>query len=373
MHVLTHDNKIVHGMWVGSELSLLELLTLHSFTHFGHDFHLWVYDLKSTPLPIGVSLRDASEIIPWEKVFKKADYDPETGVGRESHGAPFSDLFRYKLLYEHGGIWVDMDVTCLQPFNFVEEYVFRPHRIGVMGNILKCPKGSRLMKDSYEETAATVNEQSEWLAPNRILNKNVERLGLGQFSKPDICNVDSWLHIIRHFIEKYAPIPDQWYAIHWINEFWRTLKTDRGYYRGRKILDYIPDKNHPAPGSTLYELYRKYHLIDPWQDSPSAKVAEGTTPDPPVDRQGTRTPITVSNTDGGYKTPTHFNVLIPSMVRGGAERTVLETSRALRKLGGVTLTAYLLHKSQLQYPIRLKKPRMRTLSSLTETKTECDL
>jgi glycosyltransferase involved in cell wall biosynthesis len=39
------------------------------------------------------------------------------------------------------------------------------------------------------------------------------------------------------------------------------------------------------------------------------------------------------------------------MVRGGAERTVLDTSRALRKLGGVTQTAYLLHKSQLQYPI----------------------
>jgi hypothetical protein len=203
-------------MWFGNQLSRLEQLTLRSFTHFGHEFHLWVYNDIATPLPVGVSLLDANSIIPSEKIFQNSHYDRETGVGKGSLGA-FSDLFRYKLLYEYGGIWVDMDVTCLRPFDFEEEYVFRPHRIGVVGSIIKCPKGSPVMRDSYEEAAATINEQTEWLAANRILNKHVERFALSRFIKPTISNIDSWLHVIRPFIEELTPIPEEWYAIHWIN------------------------------------------------------------------------------------------------------------------------------------------------------------
>jgi hypothetical protein len=111
--MLSSDNRIVHGMWVGSELSALEMLTLRSFAHFGHEFHLWAYDdLSTNSFPKGVTLRDAEEIIPRRQVFAKLGTDRETGVGRNSFGAPFSDLFRYKLLCEHGGIWTDMDVTC---------------------------------------------------------------------------------------------------------------------------------------------------------------------------------------------------------------------------------------------------------------------
>ena len=32
------STKIVHGLWIGEELSNLELLTIHSFIHHGHEF-----------------------------------------------------------------------------------------------------------------------------------------------------------------------------------------------------------------------------------------------------------------------------------------------------------------------------------------------
>jgi len=344
MKRMREDNRIIHGMWVGGPLSRLELLTLRSFTHFGHEFHLWLYDDLSAPVSVGVRLRDANEIIPREHVFQKADHDPETGVGRGSYGAPFSDLFRYRLLHEHGGIWVDMDVTCLRPFDFEDDYVFRTHRVGVVGNIIKCPKRSRLMRDTYEETAAIADERCAWLAPNRILSKNVQRLGLERYIKADICNPDSWMHFVRPLVETLAAIPDGWYAIHWINEFWRVLVADGGRYLGQKIVDYLLDKDNPPGGGTLYQLYRKYSLVDPWEASPETKTSDRVVTSSSPPSAPARTPR--ERFDG------HFNVLIPSLVHGGGERIVLETREALHKTGGFTQNLFLLHTGQTHYPFR---------------------
>ena len=38
--------------------------------------------------------------------------------------AGFSNYFRYKLLLERGGWWVDLDTVCLKPFDFDDEFVF---------------------------------------------------------------------------------------------------------------------------------------------------------------------------------------------------------------------------------------------------------
>lgn len=333
---MTPDNRIVHGLWIGSELSRLEELTLRSFARFGHEFHLWVYDEIETKLPVNVALRDAGEILPRERIFRTARRDAETGVGK---GAlpPFSDLFRYKLLYEHGGIWADMDVTCLRPLDFQEEYVFRPHRLGMVGNLMKCPKGSELMRSTFEEVDAIADEDIAWLTPNRILNRQVERLGLSRFIRRDISNEDHWLDVIRPFVETYTQIPDNWYVIHWVNEFWRTLKEENGTYRGKQVLDYIPDKDNPFPGSTLHELYRFYRLIDPWER--------------PAARSGVPAPKAVFATDPARSKTQHVNILLPTLVRGGAERTVVETVNALRWRADTTVSVHVLQKSQQQYAL----------------------
>ena len=69
---------------------------MRSFINHGHSFDLYTYDLKMT-VPGGVRLKDASQIL------KKRDYFTyKTGPGKGSPSA-FSNLFRYKLLYERGG------------------------------------------------------------------------------------------------------------------------------------------------------------------------------------------------------------------------------------------------------------------------------
>jgi Glycosyltransferase sugar-binding region containing DXD motif len=249
------SNRIVHALWVGNRLSKLELLTISSFIAHGHHFHLWTYSDLVTPLPKGVLVHDAESILPRSAVFRSVGTDLETGVGNGSF-AGFSDLFRYKLLYDKGGYWTDMDITCLKPLDFSEPYVFRSHRLGVVGNLMKCPRGSPVMRLTFERAQQQLH--SGWHFGNRALSEAVLELGLGCYIRSDICNADFWLDVVRPFIEGHQPIPRELYVIHWINEFWRTVKQSGGYYRGEKVLSVVPDKNNPKPGTTLARLYEQY-------------------------------------------------------------------------------------------------------------------
>jgi hypothetical protein len=130
------ENKIVHGLWIGKHLSLVELLCLHSFLRQGHEFHLWTYDQLETPVPSGIFIEDASQIIASDEVFAYRNRN-QFGHGKGSY-AGFSDIFRYRLLYLKGGWWTDMDVVCLSPLDFREPYVFRTHHdFAAVGNIMK--------------------------------------------------------------------------------------------------------------------------------------------------------------------------------------------------------------------------------------------
>lgn len=214
--MVSKDNIIIHGLWIGEYLSPLEQLTIHSFLKQGHAFHLWVYDAIKTPLPAGVIIRNAEEVLPRSSIFRYR-HNNQFGHGKNSL-AGFSDLFRYKLLYDHGGWWVDMDVTCFKALDFEAPYVFRTHqKLNTVGNIMKCPKGSQLMKDCFDMANQRVNaENRDWMLPINILNENIEKLGLSHYIQT-ISNDDSW-YVIRNFFRSEYPIPANWHAIHWNNE-----------------------------------------------------------------------------------------------------------------------------------------------------------
>ena len=62
---------------------------------------------------------DANKIIPEKDIFTTHGYSTNDG----SYAA-FSDWFRWRLLYEKGNFWVDMDVICLRPFAFSEDLAY---------------------------------------------------------------------------------------------------------------------------------------------------------------------------------------------------------------------------------------------------------
>jgi hypothetical protein len=231
---LTDDNLDIHSLWIGEKLSKLELLTLNSFVQNGHRFHLWIYEPIESGFPEGVILDNAEEIIERKFIFRYRNLN-QFKQGKGSI-AGFSDIFRYKLLFEKGGWWVDMDITCLKPFDIKEPYFFRNHHLTpVVGNVLKCPGNSILMKTCYEESLVHLNENTlNWLKPLEILSENVKKFNLTQYIKSDLSFDDRWeiVSLLRHY---RIAIPDHFYFIHWLNEVWRWKNINKELHKFNSV------------------------------------------------------------------------------------------------------------------------------------------
>ncbi len=156
---------VVNGLWIG-QLSPLEQRCLKSFVAQGHPYHLYTYEPIDS-VPAGVTLQDASQILPQSQVFRN-----QNGKGKGSLAA-FSDLFRYKLLLERGGWWVDTDVFCLKPFDFTAPYVFGAEDKPVASGVLKMPRGCELAQRCYEMAARIDPSTIVWNELVALLERNV--------------------------------------------------------------------------------------------------------------------------------------------------------------------------------------------------------
>lgn len=236
--------NIVHGLWISGELSPIEMLTVHSYTSLGYEFVLWTYgSTDAYKLPQNASVRDAAEIIPRDKVFSYK-HKNQFGHGKGSY-AGFSDIFRYKLLYEFGGWWTDMDITCLQRLDFQSDYVFRRSKAeqgDVVGNLMHVPPKSPLMESCFQKAFATIDaENKDWMAPIRILNEGIIEYNL----MPNIyvfTNDDSWPIVSRLLIGK-GPVSPDWKAIHWMNEEFRRIGLPKNKYLKDSFLGVLLAKN----------------------------------------------------------------------------------------------------------------------------------
>ncbi len=126
----------IQSLWIGNPLSQIEKLCVKSYLDHGHIFYLYVYDDVSG-VPEGAVIKDANEILPERNVFRYR----RGGLGG------FANWFRYELLYNNGGFWVDMDTVCIKPFTFDNEMVFGETNINVIGAaVIGFPKGHKLME-----------------------------------------------------------------------------------------------------------------------------------------------------------------------------------------------------------------------------------
>lgn len=127
----------VQMFWHGPRLSRLERLSISSFLAHGHGVDLYVYD-EPAGVPAGTQIRDATQIIAREHLF----HHRRTGsVGT------FADWFRYKLLLERGGLWVDTDIVCLRPFDYMRPEIFGWQDEALINNaVIGLPAGHELAR-----------------------------------------------------------------------------------------------------------------------------------------------------------------------------------------------------------------------------------
>ena len=104
----------VSMFWHGPALSRIERLCMASFIANGHAVRLHAY-AELAGVPAGVDLIDAATILPRAVLDAHIESRPL---------ALFADRFRYQLLLDHGGLWVDTDVVCLKPFDHARAEIF---------------------------------------------------------------------------------------------------------------------------------------------------------------------------------------------------------------------------------------------------------
>lgn len=247
---------IVQSLWVGPELSQLEIYSIKSYLKTGHTFHLYTYE-KVKKVPKGVIIKDGNKIIPKKELFDfKSSY------------LPFSDIFRYKLLYEKGDYWVDMDMIALRKLDFEEPFVFSSERTIQKGayknskpyvaniGVLKAPPKSEFYKELYEKCIkqTKITENIQFM---RIMRKLVDKYNYHKYVKgPKLfCPLD-WWHAKEAF---YPPCCSSKYGVRGYSvtsilrnsysvHFWRSIVTNK-----RKI-----DVNQKFDEKSLWERCKKY-------------------------------------------------------------------------------------------------------------------
>lgn len=245
----------VNAFYQGEKITKLELLTAVSFLKNNHQFNLFTYDTNIKKFfPKEVNIINANEIMEESKMFV---YEGRGDCVRGSISG-FSDIFRYYILYKVGGWYVDMDVTCLQSFDTInQDIVIRPHnRTITVANIIKMPKNYAPLKKLIEATEAVVDKNNDdWIKPLVVFNNFIAENNLSdKIVSKDLFGDDSY-YIIKsfltgnYFISK-KNIPS--HAIHWCNTAFKT---------GNWSKEVVYDFNKPVGISAYNVLLKKYDLI----------------------------------------------------------------------------------------------------------------
>lgn len=240
--MMTTDNRIVQGLWIGAELSLMERMAIASFMMNGHEYHLYVYeDVKN--IPAGTIIKDANEILPSSMIFQYRDFKSYSG---------FSNFFRYKLLLERGGWWVDTDVICLQPFDFATEYVFASEisegQEVANSGVIKAPASSPAMAYAWQVCREKNVETLMWGETGpRLIGEAVRLYSLENFRQEAqvFCplSYSEWDKVLEP--SAVWTFDKTTYALHLWNEMWRRARVD---------------KNQTYHPECLYEELKKRYL-----------------------------------------------------------------------------------------------------------------
>ena len=233
-------SDVIQSLWVSGNLGTMQLVSIRSYLEHGHAFHLYSYD-HIPNVPRGASLFDAREILPEGRI---ADF---------KHLANFSDEFRYKMLYDRGGWWVDLDTVCLKPFDFPEPYVFAQEQTTMWrkdlltGGYIKAPAGAPILEAALKACKALNPKSMGWGAMGpQLLDKLVRDFGLLMFARPvEVFNPFPWWDSPKVFTDGLYRPPTDAYAVHLWNEMWTRARVD---------------KENVFPPHSLYEIFKQRFL-----------------------------------------------------------------------------------------------------------------
>ena len=218
---------------------------INIFTYKPILFNNWKFNSK-------IHIYNASDIIPESEKFYytgNGDCPTQSVVG-------FSDIFRYKMLYNIGDWYSDFDVACLKPYTFTEnDTVIRSHeKYTSISNICKFKKNDEVLIDLYNTTKNHVTENNaQWDTPLDIFNKTIHKYGYEKYIVKEYLGTDNFNKTINPLIAGSIIDVDltNTYAIHWCRSAITTGNWSSCHYY---------DTDNPFPGTVLNYLYSKYNI-----------------------------------------------------------------------------------------------------------------
>jgi len=217
-------------MWIGDRLTSMEKLCISSFLRHGHDIHLYVYQVIDG-VPPGTKIKDGNDVLPSSAIFTYRDNKSYAG---------FSNFFRYKLLLENGGWWVDTDVVCLRTLEFQGAFVFSSEvgpscpRIANVG-VMKAPRHSAAMHAAWEACRRMDKARLKWgQSGPGLIGQIIDTFALQEYVQPPtvFCPLSPWQW--HRILDPHATwkFEKSTISIHLWNEMWRCngLNKDEPYH-----------------------------------------------------------------------------------------------------------------------------------------------
>ena len=102
-------NEVISTLWIGEHLNELSEMSMLSWLQNGYNIDLYIDKSKEFVIPgsISTNYRDRINLLDYKEISMPPNIDV-------SNILPFSDLWRYRMLFFKGGTWLDADMFLLR-------------------------------------------------------------------------------------------------------------------------------------------------------------------------------------------------------------------------------------------------------------------
>jgi hypothetical protein len=240
--------------WLGRRLRFVDRVCLASMVKAGLDVSLYAYEPIEN-VPPGIKVVDAASVLSLQTMRRVNPHHPE--IREHLARLHFSDLFRFALMREGKGFWLDTDIYMLRhflpdPSKFYLALEGR-RRFGV--SALYFPKDHPLVEEFFHWVDGT-NALPPWLGfRRRVLRPFVYRLAGRRFTTLDagitIFANDGISRMARKYdlLDEAAPKNDFYH--------WTARDTEKIFDAGSA------DKLLSVPGIKGFHIHRKGPCDDP--------------------------------------------------------------------------------------------------------------
>ena len=242
------ERQEVFTLWIGQEIPYLQEVAILSWIRLGYRVILYT-NLKK----LSKNLKKYSYYILLKKPYDILPYNNQAIL-------PYSDLFRYKVLYQEGATWLDSDLVLLkrlpnQDIIISSEYTlqsgaFKSKNIKTPSiQSLRFPKEDPLIKKVIDIIEEKIKNPAQWRENMKVFQKQVDKFNYETEDPTMFCAL-SWFNAENLIKDTEYPIK---YAVPPMNKNW-ILENSVGVHCWDSILKKKKINLQEADFNSLWDI-----------------------------------------------------------------------------------------------------------------------